>query len=80
MLEALLKLTKMNFKSFAKRFLAGVAVGLFIAAIAWSYSVFFHANIAPQQGLVGLLVLLAACGAIATIADLETLMDNLPPL
>ena len=61
-----------------KRFLIGVAAGLFCAAIAWSYTLFFHASISLWQGILGSSLLAIACGIVATVGGLEKLMDNLP--
>ncbi len=63
-----------------KRFIFGFAVGLFVAAIAWSYSVYFQISIALVQGIVGSLLLAISCGIVATIGNLDKLMDNIPHL
>ncbi|NEQ98702.1 MAG: hypothetical protein F6K30_18615 [Cyanothece sp. SIO2G6] len=70
----------MDFKSLAKRFFSGVVVGLLIVLLAWSYSAFFHVSISPVQGLIGALFLTISCGVITAVTNLDTLMDNFPPL
>ena len=61
-----------------KRFLFGVAVGFFCAAIAWSYTIFFHASIPLWQGILGSSLLAITCGIVTTVGDLDTLTDNIP--
>lgn len=63
-----------------KRFLFGMSIGLFLAAIAWSYSAYFHVSISLVQGIVGSLLLALSCGIVATVTNLNKLMDNLPNL
>ncbi len=68
----------MNLQSSLKRFIFGIAMGLFLAMICWSYSVYFHVAISLVQGIIGSLFLAISCGIIATIGNLDKLMDNLP--
>ena len=63
-----------------KRFTFGLAVGLFLVAIAWSYSAYFHVSISLVQGVIGSLFFAIFCGIIATVSSLDKLMDNLPNL
>ncbi|MEM7762013.1 MAG: hypothetical protein AAF298_28440 [Cyanobacteria bacterium P01_A01_bin.40] len=60
-----------------KRFLFGMAVGLFVAIILWSYSMFFYVAISITQGVIGSLLLVVCCGIIATFSSIDKLMDNL---
>ncbi|MEM9506205.1 MAG: hypothetical protein AAGA16_00820 [Cyanobacteria bacterium P01_E01_bin.35] len=60
-----------------KRFLFGMAVGLFIAIILWSYSMFFYVATSVTQGVIGSLLLAVCCGIIATFSSIDKLMDNL---
>ena len=63
-----------------KRFISGLAVGLFLVGIAWSYSAYFHVSISLIEGIVGGSLLAVFCGIIATIGGFDKLMDNLPNL
>ena len=63
-----------------KRFLFGIAIGLFLAFLCWSYSAFFHVSISLFQGILGCLILAISCGFVAAISDLDTLLDNFPSL
>ncbi len=63
-----------------KRFLFGIAIGLFLAMICWSYSAFCHVSISLFQGILGCLILAISCGLVAAISDLDTLLDNFPSL
>ena len=63
-----------------KRFILGASVGIFIAAIYWSYSVYFHVSLDVAQGIMSSLFLAISCGVIAIITSLDKLMDNFPPL
>ena len=63
-----------------KRFTFGMGIGLFLAAIAWSYSAYFYVSISLIQGVIGSLLLAIFCGIIATIGSFDKLMDNLPHL
>ena len=67
----------MNLPSSTKRFILGITIGLFFAMICWSYSACFHVAISLAQGVIGSLLLAISCGIIATIGDLDKLMDNL---
>ena len=60
-----------------KRFLGGMAVGLFLAATFWSYSALCHVAISLTQSIAGTVLLTVACGTIATISSIDKLMDNL---
>ncbi len=60
-----------------KRFLVGIAVGLFSAVIFWSYSAFFNVTISLTQGIAGTILLALACGTIATVSSIDKLIDNL---
>jgi len=61
-----------------KRFLLGIAIGLFLAVICWSYSAYFLVSISLFQGICGCLVLGIACGLVAATSDPDTMLDNLP--
>ena len=63
-----------------KRFICGAMVGIFLAVIYWSYSVYFHASFSLAHGILSSLILVIACGAIATFMSLDQLMDNFPQL
>lgn len=64
-----------------KRFASGALAGIFLSSIYLSYSIFF-ANSTPSviQGTIGVLISTIGCGAIATFASLEKLMDNFPSI
>lgn len=68
----------MNSQSSIKRFIFGTAMGLFLAMICWSYSAYYHVSIPVIQGAISSLLLAIAFGIIATLGDLDKLMDNLP--
>jgi hypothetical protein len=68
----------MNTQSSIKRFIFGMAIGLFLAAIAWSNCAYFHVVISVVQGIVGSVVLAITFGIIATVSSLDKFMDNLP--
>ena len=63
-----------------KKFSLGALVGIFIALIYWSYSVYFHASFSLSHGVISTLFLAIACGAIAAFTSLDKLMDNFPPI
>ncbi|MGK7896516.1 MAG: hypothetical protein AB4372_23580 [Xenococcus sp. (in: cyanobacteria)] len=63
-----------------KRFVFGIAGGLFLAIVCWSYSAFFHVSISWFQGIFGCLILAISCGVIAALSNLDTILDNLPYL
>jgi hypothetical protein len=67
----------MNLQPSIKRFVLGMAVGLFIAAIFWSYSAFYYVPISSIYGVVGTVLLAVCCGIIATVSSLDKLMDNI---
>ena len=67
----------MNLRSTIKRFVFGMAVGLFVAAIFWSYSAFYYVPISLTYGVVGTVLLAVCCGIIATVSNLDKLIDNL---
>ena len=62
-----------------KRFTFGAGMGIFIAMIVWSYSVYYHVSISLIQGLIGILFLAIPCGILASISDIDKLMDSFPP-
>ena len=66
----------MNLKSIG-RFVSGMAVGLFVAAIFWSYSASYYAPVSLIRGIVGSIVLSLGCGVVATVGSIDKLMDNL---
>ena len=68
----------MNLQPSIKRFLSGVLLGLFIAVIVWSYSAYFHSSISFTQGIIGSLFLAISFGVVATISDIDKLMDSIP--
>ncbi len=68
----------MELESSIKRFIYGVAIGLFLAAIAWSYSAYFYVSIPLVQGIISTLLLSTSIGFIATFGNLDKFMDNLP--
>jgi hypothetical protein len=68
----------MNPQSSIKRFILGMTIGLFLAAIAWSNSDYFNVAISMVQGIVGSIVLAITFGIISTIGSLDKLIDNLP--
>ncbi len=71
---------KQCLKDSIKRFTFGFFVGMFIAAIYWSYSASFHVSFALAHGIISSLFLAISCGVIAAITSLDKLMDNFPPL
>lgn len=63
-----------------KRFSAGVAIGLAIAAIYWSTTYFFWDRLPLTTGITGCLVLAITCGLMTLkwgYKTLETLLENL---
>lgn len=68
----------MNLQLSIKHFILGVAIGLFVAIIAWSYSAYFNVSISIWQGIVSSLILAISFGILASIGDLNKLMDSLP--
>ena len=71
---------KQSLLNLIKRLTLGALVGLFIAAIYWSYSAYFHASFSLAHGIISSLLLAISCGLIAAITSLDKLMDNFPPL
>ncbi len=69
-----------SFSRLIKHFISGAIVGIFLALIYWSYSIYSHSTPSIAQGIMGSLILAIGCGAIATFISFEKLMDNLPPL
>ncbi len=63
-----------------KKFSLGALVGIFLALIYWSYSVYFHASFSLTHGIVSTLFLAIACGVIAAFTSLDDLMDNFPSI
>ena len=68
-----------NLKPPFKRFLLGSSAGLFCGLVAWSYSAFAHVSVSPLQATLGLLFMTTSCGVVAAIADLDALMERIPP-
>jgi hypothetical protein len=68
----------MNSQLSIKRFMMGVAFGLFVATTGWSYSACCDVSISLFQGIIGNLVLAICFGIIAAFGNLEQLIDNLP--
>ena len=60
-----------------KRFTIGMAVGLFIAVIFWSYSSFYYVAISLTQGILVSTLLGFCCGIVATFSSIDKLMDNI---
>ena len=69
----------MNSQSSIKRFIFGAGMGIFIAMIIWSYSAYYHVSISLVQGLIGILFLAIPFGILASISNIDKLMDSLPP-
>jgi hypothetical protein len=63
-----------------KRFTCGTLAGLFVAAIYWSNSAYFQVSFSLAYGIINSLFLVILFGVIATIIDLDKLIDNFPPL
>ncbi|AFY57247.1 hypothetical protein Riv7116_4836 [Rivularia sp. PCC 7116] len=61
-----------------KRFAIGILIGLFIAAISWLCSTYFHVNIPLIQGIIGSLLLSISFGILATFSGIDKLLNNLP--
>jgi CDP-diglyceride synthetase len=68
----------MNSQLSIKNFILGAATGLLVATIAWSYSDYYYVSISLFQGIIGSLVLVTCFGIMATVGNLEKLLDNLP--
>lgn len=68
----------MNSQSSIKRFLFGVAVGIFVAMIIWSYSAYYYVSVSLVQGIIGSLLLAISCGVVATLGNLDKLIDSIP--
>ncbi len=68
-----------NLKPSLKRFLLGSGAGLFCGSIAWSYSAYAHVSVSPLQAILGLLFMTTSCGVVAAIADIDALMERIPP-
>ncbi len=68
----------MNSLSSIKRFTFGMGIGLFISLIVWSYSAYYHVSISLVQGIIGSLLLAISCGTVATLGNLDKLIDNIP--
>ncbi|MEL4895495.1 hypothetical protein [Crocosphaera sp. Alani8] len=69
--------TSPSFK-LVKRFFAGASVGIFLALLYWSYSIFAHSNPSIVQGIIGIAVSSITAGLIASFTSVEKLMDSLP--
>ncbi len=64
-----------------KKFAFGTIWGLFIVAIYWSYSLFFHSSIPLARGIIISLVFTITCGLITMkvgYEGLDRLINNLP--
>ena len=61
-----------------KRFAVGLLTGLFLAAILWLYSIYFHIPISLAQGIIGTSVIGISCGTLATVSGIDKVFDNLP--
>ncbi|MGL6338978.1 MAG: hypothetical protein ACRC80_07540 [Waterburya sp.] len=68
----------MSLPSFIKRFTMGAAIGLFVAAICWSYSAYFYVSVSLIQGVLASLLLAVTCGIVATLGNIDKLFDSLP--
>lgn len=68
-------------ESFAKRafgrFALGGIVGFFLAVVYWTYSIYFDVNIPVFKGIIGSLILILFCSAIAVYGNLEKLLEDL---
>ena len=71
---------KKSSRNLIKRFTLGALVGIFLALIYWSYSVYFHVSLSLDHGIIATLFLAIACGMIATFTSIDKLMDNFPPI
>lgn len=69
---------RMNLRLPIQRFISGVAWGLFLSMIAWSYSAYYHVCISAVEGVFSALLLAFSCGVVAVFGNLDNLMDNLP--
>ena len=63
-----------------QRYLLGTLAGLVLIIVFWSYSAYFYVSVPLIQGILGSLVLLISCGAIAMIGSLDELIDSFPML
>lgn len=68
----------MNLQPSIKRFILGATIGLLFAAVGWSYSAYCNVPVSLLQGTIGSLVLAISLGIIASIGDIDELIDNLP--
>ena len=65
------------------RFTFGSVLGLSIAMVLWSFSIYFQAALSPVYSIVGVFLVAISFGAIASIISVDRLMDLLdhfPPL
>ena len=68
----------MNLQPSIKRFISGVAIGLFVATVAWSNSDYFNVSISLLPGIIASLVLAISFGIITSIGNIDKIMDDLP--
>ena len=61
-----------------KTFSIGLLIGLFIAAVSWLCSIYFHVSIPLIQGIIGSLLLSISFGILATVGGIDKLLNNLP--
>lgn len=61
-----------------RNFALGLLTGLFLAAILWLYSIFFHVPISLAQGIIGTSVIGISCATLASVGGIDKLFDNLP--
>lgn len=61
-----------------KKFSIGLLIGLFIAAVSWLCSIYFHVSISLIQGIIGSSLLAISFGILATISGIDKLLNNLP--
>ncbi|MGB3691347.1 MAG: hypothetical protein WA865_05735 [Spirulinaceae cyanobacterium] len=59
-----------------KKFAFGMGWGLFLVAIYWSYSLFYHSSVPLATGIIASLVFAITCGLITMKVGYEAL-DNI---
>lgn len=69
----------MNWQLF-KRFTFGLAIGLFITVVIWSYSAYYLFTISWVRGIVTSLIVGIFFGILACFVDIDKLLDNFPTL
>lgn len=67
-----------NKLSAIKRFTIGLLIGLFIAALAWLCSIYFHVAISLVQGIIGTVLLAICFGILTSFSGIDKLLNNLP--